>query len=97
PINGATALSGTPYFTANPGDPFDAWDMQVAADYAPQPFATIRAEYNHRHASVPYFAGHGGVTPPGGNQGAAGAAAPGRPPDLVQDETRLTLPLLVKL
>ena len=22
PINGATALSGTPYFTANPGDPF---------------------------------------------------------------------------
>ena len=27
PINGATAASGTPYFTENPGDPFKAWDM----------------------------------------------------------------------
>src|SRR5262245_47029972 len=27
PINGATAFSGTPYFTYNPGDPFKAWDM----------------------------------------------------------------------
>jgi hypothetical protein len=26
PINGATAFSGTPYFTANPGDPYTAWD-----------------------------------------------------------------------
>jgi len=27
PINGATAASGTPYFTENPGDPYKAWDM----------------------------------------------------------------------
>ncbi len=26
PINGATAFTGTPYFTANPGDKFRAWD-----------------------------------------------------------------------
>src|SRR5262249_8299672 len=26
PINGATAISGTPYFTENPGDQFKAWD-----------------------------------------------------------------------
>ena len=26
PINGATAFSGTPYFTMNPGDPYKAWD-----------------------------------------------------------------------
>jgi hypothetical protein len=26
PINGATAASGTPYFTENPGDPYKAWD-----------------------------------------------------------------------
>ncbi len=26
PINGATAASGTPYFTENPGDQFKAWD-----------------------------------------------------------------------
>jgi hypothetical protein len=97
PINGATALSGTPYFTENPGQSFDAWDCQVAADYAPQPFATIRAEYNHRHASVPYFSGHGGVTPPGGNQGLPGSSVPHWTPDLVQDENRVSVALLVKL
>ena len=26
PINGATAFSGTPYFTENPGDQFKGWD-----------------------------------------------------------------------
>src|SRR5262249_27657777 len=35
PINGATAVTGTPYFTQNPGDPFKAWDMQAAFDYMP--------------------------------------------------------------
>src|ERR1700729_3425191 len=33
PINGATAASGTPYFTENPGNPFKAWDSSVTADY----------------------------------------------------------------
>src|SRR6185436_16727131 len=37
PINGATAFSGTPYFTENPGDQFKAWDVQLATDYAPAP------------------------------------------------------------
>jgi hypothetical protein len=97
PINGATAFSGTPYFTANPGDPFKAWDLQVAADYAPQPFITFRMEYNYRSANVPYFAGHGGVTPPGGDQGAPGSLVDGWAPDLVRVERRLTLALLVKM
>jgi hypothetical protein len=97
PINGATALSGTPYFTANPGDPFEAWDTQVSADYAPSPFVTLRAEYNYRGASVPYFSGHGGVTPPGGNQGPAGSLVPGWSPDLDTVERRLTLAMLVRL
>ena len=66
PINGATASSGAaPYFTANPGDKFTAWDMQVTADWMPEEFITFRLEYNHRWASVPYFASSGGVTPPG--------------------------------
>jgi hypothetical protein len=72
PINGATALSGTPYFTANPGDRFEAWDIQGSGDYAPSPFVTFRAEFNYRQADVPYFAGHGGVTPPGGKRGSTG-------------------------
>jgi hypothetical protein len=97
PVNGATASSGTPYFTQNPGDPFKGWDIQITADYSPRPFITFRAEFTHRHASVPYFNGAGGLTPPGGNQGAPGSLVPGFVPDLVPTENRLTAALLVKL
>ncbi len=98
PINGATASTGaSPFFTANPGDKFTAWDMQVTADWMPEEFITFRLEYNHRWASVPYFAGSGGVTPPGGNTGAPGSAVEGWSPDLRQTEDRMTLALLVKM
>jgi hypothetical protein len=97
PINGATAFSGTPYFTANPGDQFKAWDMQLTADYMPVPFVTFRFEYNHRAANVPYFTGAGGVTPPGGNQGAPGSTVMDWTPDLVKSEDRLTAALMIKL
>lgn len=97
PINGATASSGTPYFTANPGDPYRAWDLQVSADVSPVPFVKFVVEFNHRAASVPYFSGPGGVTPPGGNQGAPGSAVDGWAPDLRPTEDRLTLSLGVKL
>jgi hypothetical protein len=97
PINGATAFSGTPYFTYNPGDPFKAWDAQVAGDYSPVGYVSFRLEYNHRYANVPYFAGEGGVTPPGGNQGPPGSVVPGFTPDLVKTENRLTVAILVKL
>lgn len=96
-INGATALSGTPYFSYDPGDAFDAWDTQVSVDYSPMPFATFRAEFNHRAASVPYFSGHGGVTPPGGNQGLPGSLVDGWTPDLSKTEDRITVALMVKL
>jgi len=97
PINGATAFSGTPYFTYNPGDPFKAWDMQVTGDFMPRPFVTFRAEFNYRHANVPYFSGEGGVTPPGGNVAPAGSVVPGFTPDLRKSESRMTFALLVKL
>ena len=97
PINGATAFSGTPYFTANPGDPFKAWDLQVTGDYMPNPYITFRAEFNHRAASVPYFSGHDGVTPVGGNTGTPSVAVPNFTPDLVRDENRVTVAMLVKL
>src|SRR5450432_2215412 len=63
PINGADALSGTPYFTANPGDPFKAWDGSITFDYMPKQYITFRWEYGYRHANVPYFTGRGGITP----------------------------------
>ncbi len=96
PINGATAFSGTPYFTASPGDPYKAWDASVTFDYMPSQFITFRIEGNHRAANVPYFSGEGGVTPPGGNVGAPGSVVPGWSPDLRKTENRMTAAMLVK-
>ena len=97
PINGATAITGTPYFTENPGDPYKAWDTQSTFDFMPSQFITFRAEYNYRHANVPYFAGAGGVTPPGGNNGNPSALIPGFTPDLRNSENRVTFAILVKM
>jgi hypothetical protein len=96
PINGATATSGTPYFTENPGDPYKAWDMSATYDYMPSQYITFRWEFNHRHANVPYFSGPGGITPPGGNTGALGSEVPGWSPDLRHTEDRGTMAILVK-
>ncbi len=96
PINGAIASSGTPYFTENPGDPYVAWDVSLTFDYMPSQFVTMRLEGNHRKASVPYFAGEGGVTPPGGNTGPPGSVVPGWAPDLRYSEDRVSVALLVK-
>ncbi|MHB8218414.1 MAG: outer membrane beta-barrel protein [Candidatus Sulfotelmatobacter sp.] len=69
PINGETAItaaSNSPYFTGNPGDPFKAWDTSATFDYMPSQYITFRWEYDYRHASVPYWSGAGGITPPPG-------------------------------
>lgn len=96
PINGATAASGTPYFTQNPGDPYKAWDTSATFDYMPSQYITFRYEYNYRAANVPYFSGRGGITPPGGNAGAPGAQVTGFTPDLRKDESRINFAMLVK-
>jgi hypothetical protein len=72
PIDGETAITAatnSPYFTENPGNPFKAWDSSVTFDYMPKQYITFRWEYDYRHASVPYWTGAGGITPPGGNNG----------------------------
>lgn len=96
PINGATAASGTPYFTENPGDPYKAWDASATFDYMPSQYITFRWEFDHRASNVPYFTGPGGITPPGGNTGSPGSLVPGFTPDLVKDENRFNLAILVK-
>jgi hypothetical protein len=104
PINGATAASGTPYFTGNPGDPFKAWDISGTFDYMPSQYITFRWEYNHRAANVPYFSGPGGITPTSCPTsptflnicGSPGAMVPGFTPDLRKSEDRATLAILVK-
>jgi hypothetical protein len=67
PINGANAFTGTPYFTENPGDKAKMWDSTINFQYMPKQYITWWAEVGYRHANIPYFAGRGGVTPPGGN------------------------------
>ena len=67
PINGETAASAalnSPYFTENPGDQFKAWDSSITYDFMPVEWLTWRFEYDYRHANVPYWSGHGGITPP---------------------------------
>lgn len=102
PINGATAFTLSPYFTQNPGDKYDAWDTTETFDWMPSDFVTFRVEFTHRWASVPYFAGPGGVTPqaaPGiySNVGAAGSMVPGFTPDLQKDESRFTTNIMIRL
>ncbi len=96
PINGATAISGTPYFTENPGDPYKAWDASATFDWMPSQYITFRSEYNHRESNVPYFTCSGGITPAGGNQGPPGSIVPGFTPDLCKHENRMTWAMLVK-
>jgi Putative beta-barrel porin-2, OmpL-like. bbp2 len=104
PINGATAASGTPYFTENPGDQFKAWDASATFDYMPSQYITFRWEFDHRAANVPYWSGPGGITPTSCPTapivenicGSPGAFVPGFTPDLKKIENRLDFAILVK-
>jgi hypothetical protein len=69
PINAATAASGTPYFTQNPGQKLYQWDGQLNFQYMPKDWITWWTEVTYRHSDVPYWSGPGGVTPPAGNTG----------------------------
>jgi len=69
PINGATAVTGSPYFTENPGQPAFQWDATLNFQYMPKQWITWWAEAGFRHSNIPYFSGQGGVTPPFGNNG----------------------------
>jgi len=46
---------------------------------------------------VNYFAGPGGMTPPGGNTGSPGSLVPNWTPDLRHSEDRMTAAILVKI
>ena len=69
PINGADAVSGSPYFTENPGQTANMWDTTLNLQYMPKEWITFWTEFGFRHSNIPYFSGPGGVTPPGGNNG----------------------------
>jgi hypothetical protein len=69
PINGADAVSGSPYFTENPGDKAHMWDGTVTFQWMPKQYITWWMEAGYRHSDVPYWTGREGITPPGGNNG----------------------------
>jgi TolA-binding protein len=69
PINGATAVTGTPYFTETGGDRAQMHDGTITFDYMPSQYITFRLETGYRYSDVPYWSGRGGITPPGGENG----------------------------
>jgi len=71
PINGATAITGTPYYTENAGDRAQMHDGTITLDYMPSQFITFRLESGYRYSDTPYWTGRRGITPPGGNNGNA--------------------------
>jgi hypothetical protein len=75
PINAATAVTGSPYYTENPGDRAQMHDGTFTFDYMPAQFITFRWETGYRYSDLPYWTGHGGITPPGGDNGSPGQYA----------------------
>jgi hypothetical protein len=69
PINGADAVSGSPYFTESPGDKANMWDTNINFQWMPRQYITWWGEFGYRHSDVPYWTGRDGITPPGGNTG----------------------------
>jgi hypothetical protein len=63
PINGATATTGSPYFTENANDRAQMHDGTITFDYMPAQFITFRLEESYRYSDVPYWTGRGGITP----------------------------------
>lgn len=90
-----TKTSGAYPFSANPGDQFKGYDYSCNIDWLPNQSICFRVEFVHRHASVPYFAGRGGVTSPNGYT--TQSLPPDWRPDLVKTENRIILATLFRL
>ncbi len=57
PINGATAITGTPYYTENAGDRAQMHDGTITFDYMPSQFITFRLEEGYRYSDTPVLDG----------------------------------------
>lgn len=93
--NNPTQTEGAFPFSANPGDPFHAWDCSTNLDFMPNQAITFRAEWVHREASVPYFAGRGGVTSQTGYT--TSPLNPAWRPDLVRSESKVIVAILFRM
>jgi len=96
PTSGANSLpNGAGIFTQNMGDQFTAWDCSTNIAWLPNQSMEFKLEVLHRQASVPYFAGPGGVTSPSGYT--TQAPPPGWLPDLRKSENRIILAFLFRI
>jgi hypothetical protein len=93
--NNPTQTEGQYPFSANPGDKFKAWDTSTTLEWLINQSFSFKAEYVHRHANVPYFAGKGGVTSPTGYTYTP--LPPEWRPDLVKSEDRIVFAVLFRL
>jgi hypothetical protein len=57
-------------FTADAGCEYGAGVTCHGGSGGPKQYVTWWAEAGYRHSDVPYWSGRGGITPPGGNNGA---------------------------
>jgi opacity protein-like surface antigen len=93
-IQGIQYVTPSGAFDTNTGTQFDAYDYETGIQYMPNEQITWDLEYNHRQSSVPFFAGHGGVTSPDGYVTTAIPA--GWRPDLVKADDRIIAAMLVR-
>jgi len=93
PLQNGGSAGAYPFFTGI-GSNFTGWDYSVNLSWMPTQHFECRLEYVHRNASVPYFAGAGGVTSPNGYT-TTPLPANWRP-DLVTFEDRVIMAMLVR-
>lgn len=93
--NNPTSTEGNFPYSANPGDKFEGFDYSANINWLPNSHIEFRLEYVHRESSVPYFAGHGGVTSPTGYT--TSGLTPTWTPDLVKFEDRVIFAVLFRL
>lgn len=92
-VNNGTA--GTHPFSMAPGDTFSGWDCSTGISWMPNQAIEFKGEWVHREASVPYFAGPGGVTSP--TDYTYTPVSGGWGPDLVRSESRIIFAALFRL
>lgn len=94
PANPTQTEGAFPY-SCSPGDQFKGWDWSTNISWMPNQSIEFRLEFVHRHASVPYFAGPGGVTSP---TGYSWTPLPNNwRPDLVKTENRVLFCALFRI
>jgi len=92
--NGVQYVPAQNPFSLSPGTSFEAYDISAAFQYMPNELITYDLEVFHRGSSVPYFAGHGGVTSPDGY--ISTPSQTGWKADLVKADNRLIAAMMVR-